>query len=202
MEYWKVGELECWSSGWRGNQNLRDLQTDPNIPLLHYSITPLRLRTVMICFVLLALLFGECVQEEKVNENILMGKLTMDDVYRACPKFRQPAEEYEPDEDVVQRLRALDRHILIKVFLGTWCSDSEEHVPPFDRLMRAVEGPNFEVEYYGVDREKSDGLGLAQSYNIRYVPTFIIFEKGREIGRIVETPKVSVGEDLLEILGR
>jgi hypothetical protein len=32
------------------------------------------------------------------------------------------------------------------------------------------------------------------------VPTFVLLEKNKEIGRIVETPQVSIGQDILNIL--
>ena len=158
------------------------------------------MRTIVIGLVLLLVFFCACAQKNQDEKGILVGKLKMNDVYRTCPRFRQIRSAYEPDEGVVQRLRDIERPIRVKVFLGTWCSDSEEHVPPFDALFKAVANPQFEVEYYGVDRDKSDGLGLAQRFKIQYVPTFIFFEDSKEIGRIVETPTMSIAEDVLNIL--
>ena len=158
------------------------------------------MKTKMIGLLLLVVLFATCAQKEKTDECLLVGKLILDDVYRTCPRFRQVAEQYEANKDVVQRLKEIDRPITCNVFLGTWCSDSEEHVPPFEELLEAANNPNISVAYYGVDRKKDDGIGLAQKYNIHYVPTFVFLEKGLEIGRIVETPTVSIGEDVLNIL--
>ena len=129
-----------------------------------------------------------------------MGKLTMEEVYHSYLQFRNVSEQYKPDEEVVQRLRAVHRHVAFRVFIGTWCSDSEKHVPPFDVLLREVSNPYFTVEYYGVNRDMCDGIRMARGFNIQYVPTFIIIENNTKIGRVVETPKVSIGEDILNIL--
>ena len=158
------------------------------------------MKSVTMWCVLLALLLAACGEGERSEVGVLVGTVTMEDVYRTCPGFRRTSEQYDPNEDIVQKLRVLDRRITFVVFLGTWCSDSEEHVPPFERLMTAVSNPNFRVEYYGVDRQKNDGLGLAERFGITYVPTFILFEEGREIGRIVERPTVSIGVDVLDII--
>lgn len=149
---------------------------------------------------LLLVFIGSCGQQVEQETSPAVGRVTMSDIYRDYPRFRQVAEDFEPDENVIQRLQGTKRGVTCKVFLGTWCSDSEEHVPPFDRLMEAAANPNLSVEYYSVDRDKNDGLGLARRFDIRFVPTFVILEGEREIGRIVETPRVSVGEDLLDIL--
>ena len=148
----------------------------------------------------LILFLGACGQHEKTEKGVFMGKLTMEDVYRSCPAFRKVSEKYTPDEAVVRSLRAVHRHITFRVFLGTWCSDSEEHVPPFDVLFREVGNPYFTVEYYGVNRDMCDGIRMARGHNIQYVPTFILIENNREIGRIVETPQVSIGVDILNLL--
>ena len=159
------------------------------------------MRTVLLyTHMLLVLLLGACAPKEKVETNVLMGKLTMDEVYRSCPKFRHVSEHHKPDEAVVGRLRAIQRHITFRVFMGTWCSDSEEHVPPFDVLMREVGNPYFIVEYYGLNRDMCDGIRMARGFNIQYVPTFVLIENNKEIGRIVETPTVSVGVDILNIM--
>ena len=158
------------------------------------------MRRVFLCTMVLLFLLGACAQKEKTEKDVLMGKITMEEVYQSYPKFRTISEQYTPDEDVVQRLRAVHRHAAFRVFIGTWCFDSEKHVPPFDVLIREVSNPYFTVEYYGVDRDMCDGIRMARSFNIQYVPTFILMEKNTEIGRVVETPKVSIGEDILNIL--
>ena len=46
-------------------------------------------------------------------------------------------------------------------------------------------------------RPKQDEL---HGYEIEYVPTFIFYREDKEIGRIIETPILSLEEDMLAIL--
>jgi len=56
------------------------------------------------------------------------------------------------------------------------------------------------VRYIGVDRQKKDPEGLAAQYDFQRIPTFIVLQDGKEIGRIVERPEVSLEQDLAKIL--
>jgi thiol-disulfide isomerase/thioredoxin len=158
------------------------------------------MRMVLLGTMVLMIFSFSCAEKKKATGEVMVGKLTMESVYKKCPHFLEAAREFNLDEGLVQQLKDVNRDITIMVFLGTWCSDSEEHVPPFHELVKAAENPRLRVEYFGVDRQKNDGLGLARRFDIQYVPTFIVLEGEKEIGRIVEKPKISIGQDLLNIL--
>jgi hypothetical protein len=51
-----------------------------------------------------------------------------------------------------------------------------------------------------VDREKKGGEFCLADFEINLVPTFIFTQQGNEIGRIIETPVVSLEQDLLNII--
>ena len=84
--------------------------------------------------------------------------------------------------------------------MGTWCSDSHEQVPRFFKVMDEAGYPADNVRIICVDREKKDGSEDVDSLNIELVPTFIFYKEGIELGRIVETPKQTMEEDIFEIL--
>ena len=52
----------------------------------------------------------------------------------------------------------------------------------------------------GVDRTKNALSVNIENLNIERVPTFIVFQDGKELGRIVESPKKSLEEDLWKIV--
>lgn len=87
------------------------------------------------------------------------------------------------------------------VFLGTWCPDSREHVPKFIRIMDEAGVSEKHIKLVGLDRDKTL-KGLTDKYNITRVPTFIFFENGKEIGRIVEHPQVSLLNHIAKILSQ
>jgi hypothetical protein len=77
----------------------------------------------------------------------------------------------------------------VKVVLGDWCEDSQMQVPRFMKIMNGF--PPFgdiEIHYYLVDENKFCADPEIQQLNFRYVPAFIFFRGGQEIGRIIETP--------------
>jgi hypothetical protein len=58
------------------------------------------------------------------------------------------------------------------------------------------------VRLITLDRNKTTPELFEKGLNITNVPTFIFYEKGIEINRIVETPIVSLEQDMLDILSR
>ncbi|MBT4291699.1 hypothetical protein HOD41_03335, partial [bacterium] len=96
--------------------------------------------------------------------------------------------------------------------LGTWCEDSVREVPRFVKLLKVIENPNFKLKMLAVGRkdnelalewEKQNGfeVGVRAEYQIEFVPTFIFYKDGVEIGRIIETPEISLEIDMSHIIG-
>ena len=52
----------------------------------------------------------------------------------------------------------------------------------------------------GVDRNKSSSTVDVARLRFEYAPTFIAFYNGKEVGRIVENPGISLEDDLLQML--
>ncbi|MFH1525124.1 MAG: thioredoxin [Bacteroidota bacterium] len=92
------------------------------------------------------------------------------------------------------------RHTEIKIVLGTWCSDSRREVPRIYKILDSVDYPKDKVTLISVDRKK---LGLedeVSGLNIELVPTIILYQNEIEIGRIIESPEISLEEDIVNIL--
>ena len=114
--------------------------------------------------------------------------------------FNRTYERYTPKKEIVLKLQEMQPEITMQIFMGTWCSDSRREVPRFYKVMEEVGFDLAAIELVMVDYEKETHDALQKGKNIIRVPTFIIYEKGKEIGRIVETPQESLEEDLYEIL--
>jgi thiol-disulfide isomerase/thioredoxin len=133
-------------------------------------------------------------------DEILEGRISQKDLSARYSWFENTKQTYMPDDSVVKALLPYSRQLHFVVVMGTWCSDSRRHVPAFFMLMDALHIRDKRIELIGVDREKrSDKVDVVQ-LGIEYVPTFIVFYKGKEVGRIVEAPKVSLEKDLLQML--
>ncbi|MDB5190644.1 MAG: thioredoxin family protein [Segetibacter sp.] len=87
------------------------------------------------------------------------------------------------------------------VFGGTWCHDTQNLLPVFYRLIDKSAYPNANITLIGVDRAKTAPNDLHKTYNIINVPTFIVLQDGKEVGRVVEYGKQgAIDKELGEIV--
>ena len=56
-----------------------------------------------------------------------------------------------------------------------------------------------QISLIGVDVNKTEPNGREQLYNLKNTPTFILLRNGKEIGRIVERPQISLESDLINL---
>ncbi len=108
--------------------------------------------------------------------------------------------EYVPKSDPIQAIHNISEPVEIKVFLGDWCIDSKKHVPALIKTLEFADNPNIKVTYINVTRDKKNPAELLAGWNVTQLPTLIALYNGTEIGRMVETPKSTVDEDLSAIL--
>lgn len=100
--------------------------------------------------------------------------------------YGQTLQFFRPNKEAVATLaeKAYDVHIML--FLGTWCPDSHQLVPKYLAALEAAEFPDHHLTLIGVDREKRALANLHRPLNIINVPTIIVMQQGKELGRIVE----------------
>jgi thiol-disulfide isomerase/thioredoxin len=108
--------------------------------------------------------------------------------------------EYVPKSDPIQAIHNYTLPAEVKVFFGDWCKDSKKHVPALIKSVEFFDNKNIKVTYINVSRDKKEPADLVAPSNIEKVPTLIVLVDGKEKGRIVETPKASVEQDLIDIL--
>ena len=129
------------------------------------------------------------------------GPMTLEELWQTAPVWRAIAETYEPDGEIVQRLRAIDQPVKLQVVMATWCGDSRQHVP---RLLKSIErahNPNITVELTGIGPDFLSPMDVVQNANITNVPTVIVHRGSSELGRFVETPAgATIETDIAEIV--
>jgi thiol-disulfide isomerase/thioredoxin len=110
-------------------------------------------------------------------------------------------DTYMPESDALNQLPNIPKEDLsIKIVMGTWCPDSRREVPRFMRILEAWQFPAEKVTFIGVDVNKVSPIGDYDKLNIERVPTFIIYKNNIEAGRIIEVPKTSLEQDIVNIL--
>ncbi|WP_046744017.1 tetratricopeptide repeat protein [Kordia zhangzhouensis] len=118
--------------------------------------------------------------------------------------FTPNFEAYEPNEQIIKKLRRKLKKHTLTIFMGTWCGDSKREVPRFYKILEATGFPQDKLRVIGLNNErdsyKQGPNHEEKGFDIHRVPTFIVFDqKGKEIGRIVEHPVESLEADLLKI---
>jgi hypothetical protein len=112
-------------------------------------------------------------------------------------------DDYLPNSGSLNQLLDKDKSVLtIKIVMGTWCPDSRREVPRFMRILDIWQFPLTKVTFIGVDNAKLSPVGEYDKLDIQRVPTFIIYKNNIEAGRIIENPKTSLEQDIVNILDR
>lgn len=113
--------------------------------------------------------------------------------------FEKNYEGYNLDEKIVSKIKNNLKNIRVKVFLGTWCKDSKRQYPRFYKILEKADFNFDDLELIGVNKRKK-AEGLEKGFRIYFVPTFIFYKKGKELGRIVEIPVETLEEDIFKII--
>lgn len=145
---------------------------------------------------------GIIVFDETSNQRMPLGKFDrsvfLDSSF--VDWFTDEYDLYSADENVLQVLKEQIDGLHIKIIMGTWCSDSRREVPRFYKILDALRFDEQNVDLICVDRAKVGLNDEVDGLNINFVPTFIFYTNEIEVGRIIETPDVTLEIDFESIL--
>lgn len=139
------------------------------------------------------------------DKNMIIGETTLEKLEQNEEFWSKYLANYAnciiDEEKTNQISNALtNRKIHIITVIGTWCSDTKEHLPVFQKIIDNIKGNNITIKYIGVNRDKLAEKTDISSLNIEFVPTFIFYEGSKELGRIVESPQTTLEEDIFNIV--
>lgn len=145
--------------------------------------------------------FEDIVTAKKDADGYLEGIANRFDFQDSAYKewFDSRYEEYTTNKQVVSEISKHIHQLTIKVFMGTWCEDSQREMPKFYKILDETK---FDVSYLQlicVDRTKTYE-NQEKTLNIFRIPTIIFYKNGKEIGRFVEYPRESLEKDILKIV--
>ncbi|HEY7159836.1 MAG TPA: thioredoxin family protein, partial [Acidobacteriota bacterium] len=148
------------------------------------------MRLFMLLFLILLPMTAMSYEEKSDDHNFLkLGVISRKDILDGRKIYNQNYVDYVPKSDPVQAIHNCSQPVEIKVIFGDWCKDSKKHVPAFIKTMEFADNKAIQIVYINVDRQKKEPADLLQSLDIQSVPTFIVYSQGKEIGRVVESPK-------------
>jgi thiol-disulfide isomerase/thioredoxin len=143
---------------------------------------------------------------DKRGNLILLGKSTRERL--AQPPFdnwyTKNYEGYTVDSNTAAQIKPLLQHKQFVLFMGTWCGDSRREVPRMYKILDYCRVNPSRIQLINLNNSdtayKQSPGHEEQGLNIRRVPTLLIFENNREVGRVVESPVTSLEKDILAIV--
>ena len=155
--------------------------------------------------------FESPVNREIISEDgdlILVGQLNRKAWEKKAYQdwFMREYQAYQLNEALLSDIQPVIESFDILVFLGTWCSDSRREVPRFYKIMDYLSFNEDQLHVIALDnhtdRYKQSPQHEEIGWEIEFVPTIILLRDGIEIGRITESPILTLEEDLWTILRR
>lgn len=142
------------------------------------------------------------VPDEEDGGEMLLGKITCKGLQEAPFNewFVEGFNNHSLDSTRVDSIKPLLKNVSIKVFMGTWCEDSQREIPALQKILEAADYKEEQVEMIAMTHDKDTPQGLEDGYEIEYVPSIIFFKDGAEMNRIVEYPQETLEKDMMKIL--
>lgn len=161
------------------------------------------MKRLILLSVLITIFFSATAQKDPRLLGICAVKDFNRDPYTAW--YKPNYENYTPTADIIAQLKKTGlEKFTMKIVFGSWCGDSKRELPKMMKVLNAAGFPEKNIQLIGVydslevykQAPKREEKGL----NIYRVPTFIVYQKDKEVGRIVEYPVESLERDLLKIV--
>jgi hypothetical protein len=136
------------------------------------------------------------------NKEVMVGKCNRDGLKQGefGAYFKSQYEVYEPAQKYIDKMKTKINLVDITVVFGTWCSDSKLQVPRFYKILDQSGYNEKRMTVIGVNRKKKAFTTNIEHLKIERVPTFIVSQNGKELGRIIESPKKTLEKDLARII--
>ena len=153
------------------------------------------MKTLFLAILMIASLGCNSTEPPLAKSEPFIGVISENQLIKQYPEFRAVYEQYQPSSAEIAAVQSLSGKSLVVLF-GTWCHDSEREVP---RLLKLLDVSGVELQslsLHGVNYNKQEPNDLHRKYDLRYTPTIILLQGEDELGRVIEKPVTSLGEDL------
>jgi thiol-disulfide isomerase/thioredoxin len=120
------------------------------------------------------------------------GPMSEETLWSTAPVWKSIHDHYTPDANAVAQLRAA-KPARVTIVFATWCGDSKRAVPRLLKALHEANNPALQVELFGIGPDFLTPLSYIRERKLTNVPTVIV-ERGKEIGRMVETPATATVE--------
>ncbi len=148
-----------------------------------------------------------CGSGKKLHTEIYRGKPILVGIAKVSDLQKPPYgnwfntnyKQYFPEHTATDYLKNHLAGKTIEVYMGTWCPDSRANVPEIIKVLDLAGFDRKNLVIHTLPRRFQNDP-QTKGKNIARVPTVIVYENGKELGRIVEYPNVNYETDLMNIL--
>ncbi len=142
------------------------------------------------------------ITDSKLHKDVLVGFCNRNGLKSGLfgEYFKSQYEAYKPNAALVKKIAEKIDKVKITIIFGSWCGDSKIQVPRFYKILDRAHYNENNIKLIAVDRSMRAMTVDITDLNIERIPTFIIYQGDKELGRIVESPGKSLEKDLYKIL--
>jgi thiol-disulfide isomerase/thioredoxin len=134
----------------------------------------------------------------RVKES-LVGEVTQSIILAHSPLYATLRDAYTPNAKTIKRIRAVKKKTDIVVMFASWCPTCKKVIPKFFRVLRDAANSHFSVRYIGIAMGGTEPRPLLEKYGYEY-PDIIVFQDGKEKGRVTGEPGQPLEDALLRVL--
>ncbi len=147
---------------------------------------------------------NQVIKDSRLHRDVLVGLCNDQGLQGTLfgPSFNDQYTHYTPDASKVAVLKHQLTGVRFTLVFGSWCGDSKTQVGRFYKILDQAGYNHSNVRLIAVDRSLQAGEVNIAALKIKRIPTFILYKNGTEIGRIVESPTVSLEADLVNLLNK
>tara|TARA_R110000737_G_scaffold67867_2_gene95906 strand:+ start:5831 stop:6313 length:483 start_codon:yes stop_codon:yes gene_type:complete len=139
-----------------------------------------------------------CTNSHVEDSTMAIGEVNQQQLMTEHQAFQQSYQLFQLSEFDIAAIKTWPSDVHIEVYFGTWCHDSIREVPRFLKIV--AENSTISHRLIALDYEKSEPNGSAKRHNIKFTPSFIVYQSDKERGRIIERPTVSLTADISAML--
>ncbi len=118
------------------------------------------------------------------------------------PWFYYGYKAYQPKDSILNLLKPEVSKLGFLIFAGSWCGDTQKEIPAFYKVADLIGVKDNQIQLIMVDRNKQTHFIKTSVLGIKPVPCIIIYKDSVEIGRFIESSKLSMEEDLYQIINQ
>ena len=126
----------------------------------------------------------------------LIGAQTLEKIIAHNPDYEARIKGYSPNETAVAYLEKYSRKTDILIYFGSWCSVCEAWIPRLVKSLQAAGNPGLKPQFQALPKNFLSDSKVREK-GISGVPTIMLVQEGKEVGRLNGAPEDGTIEEAL-----